>query len=572
AELSLQSGSLTYRITVDGTEVLAPSQLGILSDGVELGQSVILGNPTRRSVNEQYPFFGAHSVAVNQANEATVPVTSHGKSYLVDVHVANDGVGVRMRLPAERGRRIQADRSTWMLKGDPTMWVDKLDPGYESPYRTTSLRQLGSEALGLPITAQVGKYYITITEAILKDFGDLGVRPSPNGALEGELFADPQGWTTDQPVIQPWRVTVIARDLTSLVNTTLVQNLNPPPNSELVGADWIKPGRSSWQWLAIGAPHQEDQEQWVDWTRQLGFQYYLIDEGWSSWKDAWASVASVVSYAKARNIKIWIWVDSKEVETADARRAYFQKVVDAGVAGVKIDFPPPTNHWWSTWYFDTARDAADFHLMLDFHGASKPTGMERTWPNVLTREAVRGHEYQITRYGRRLDAFHDVILPFTRYIAGPADYTPTVFNPKELQGNTWGHELAQAIIFTSPLLCFGGHPKAYLENPALDVIRAIPSVWDETRVLPGSQPGKLVAEARRSGNTWFIAVINGGEPLSLNLSLDFLGKGTWNATELFDANDKPDAWNRKIAKVAGSDHIALSLSPRGGFVARIRPE
>ena len=112
---------------------------------------------------------------------------------------------------------------------------------------------------------------------------------------------------------------------------------------------------------------------------------------------------------------------------------------------------------------------------------------------------MRGHEYQITRYKRLLEPDHDVILPFTRYIAGPGDYTPTVFTTKELQGNTWGHELAQAIIFTSPFLCFGGHPREYLANPARDVITAIRPVWDETRVLNGSEPGKVVAEARRSG-------------------------------------------------------------------------
>ncbi|MEO8595449.1 MAG: glycoside hydrolase family 97 catalytic domain-containing protein [Candidatus Solibacter sp.] len=176
--------------------------------------------------------------------------------------------------------------------------------------------------------------------------------------------------------------------------------------------------------------------------------------------------ASITAYAKTKNLKIWLWVHSREVKDPEARKAYFRKVADAGMVGIKIDFPPASNRWWSNWYHDTARDAASFHLMLDFHGAVKPTGTERTWPNVLTREGVRGHEYHITRYRRRLEADHDVILPFTRYVAGAGDYTPTVFEPKELQGNTWGHELAQAVLFTSPYLCFGGHPKDYLANPA----------------------------------------------------------------------------------------------------------
>jgi alpha-glucosidase len=409
-----------------------------------------------------------------------------------------------------------------------------------------------------------------LTEALVKDYGDLAVKLGTDGALEGQLYADPQGWTTDDPVTQPWRVTIIARNLTDLVNTTLVQNLNPPPDPQLAHADWIKPGRSAWQWLAIGDPRQEDQKQWVDWTSQLGFEYYLIDEGWSRWKDSWATIASVSAYAKTQNVKIWIWVNSREVRDPQARKEFFRKAVEAGVVGVKIDFPPACNRAVSNWYFDTAKDAADVHLLTDFHGANKPTGMDRTWPNVLTREGVRGHEYQITRYRRLLQPDHDVILPFTRYIAGPADYTPTVFTLKELQGNTWGHELAQAVIFTSPFLCFGGHPKEYLANPARDVLTAIPPIWDETRVLNGSEPGKVVAEARRSGDQWFIAVMNGADATSLDVPLDFLGSGTWKASQLRDTKDKPDAWDRQDGNITRTDHIKLDLSPRGGFVGWLR--
>ena len=524
----------------------------------------------QHKLNEQYRFFGAHAVAINRATEAVVPVRSHGESYFVDVHVANDGVGLRLRLPAKPGRKIQADHSTWMLEGDPTMWVDKLDPGYESPYHATSLKQLGAGMFGFPLTARVGDLYVTLTEALLKDYGDLAVKLGTDGALQGQLYADPQGWTTDDPVTQPWRVTIIARNLTDLVNTTLVQNLNPPPDPQLAHADWIKPGRSSWQWLAIGTPRQEDQNQWVDWTSQLGFEYYLIDEGWSKWKDSWAAIASASAYGKTKNVKIWIWVHSREVRDPQARKEFFRKAVEAGAVGVKIDFPPACNREVSNWYFDVANDAAHAHLLVDFHGANKPTGMSRTWPNVLTREGVRGHEYQIMRYKRLLQPDHDVILPFTRYIAGPADYTPTVFTSKELQGNTWGHELAQAVIFTSPYLCFGGHPREYLANPARDVLTAIPSVWDETRVLNGSDPGKLVVEARRSGDQWFVAVMNGAEAISVDIPLNFLGAGTWKSSQLRDTKDKADSWDRKDSNITRADHITLDLLPRGGFVGWIR--
>ena len=141
AQLSVTNGILSYRVTADGKQVLGASRLGIRTDDVELGQDVTLGAPRVRKINEQYRFFGAHGMATNRANEAVIPAQSHGESYFVDVHVANDGVGVRLRLPAKHGRKIQADRSTWTLDGDPTMWVDKLDFGYESPYHTTSAQR-----------------------------------------------------------------------------------------------------------------------------------------------------------------------------------------------------------------------------------------------------------------------------------------------------------------------------------------------------------------------------------------------------------------------------------------------
>ena len=184
---------------------------------------------------------------------------------------------------------------------------------------------------------------------------------------------------------------------------------------------------------------------------------------------------------------------------------------------------------------------------------------------------MRGHEYQITRYKRLLQPDHDVILPFTRYIAGPGDYTPTVFTPSELQGNTWGHELAQAIIFTSPFLCFGGHPESYLNNPASEVISAIPAVWDETRVLKGSEPGKIVAEARRSGKQWFVAVMSGSDAAGLDISLEFLAQGRWQAVELREDQSRPDAWKQENGNATQRDTLHIRLASRGGFVSWFRP-
>jgi alpha-glucosidase len=564
AEISTTGGVLRYRITVDGKQVLAPSEVGIRADGVDIGSNATLGTFAIKAIDETYDLSGNHAVAVNKANEAAVPVTGGSESYTLDVHVADDGVGVRLRLAAKKGRKIEAERSAWRFEGNPTVWVAGQDNSYEQTFKTTTLNALSGN-YSLPLTAKLDAVYVTIAEATVKDYGDMALKAS-GGVLQGYLYADSSGWTTDAAVVQPWRVTIIADDLNGLVNTTLVQNLNPPRDASLANADWIKPGRSTWQWLTADAPKYAEQQQWVDWTQQLGFEYYLIDDGWQSWSDPWNNLKSVVTYATSKGVKIWVWVRSNSVTDAAGRQSYFKQVVGAGAVGVKIDFPPACNHTTATWYWDSAKDAAQAKLLLDFHGASKPDGMERTWPNVLTREAIRGHEYHIARLSRTLEAQHDVILPFTRYVIGAADYTPTDFASKDLQGNTWPHEMAQAILFMSPFLCYGGNPQDFVANTSVDVLKAIPAVWDQTIVLPGSEPGKVAAEARKSGNAWFVGILNGATATTMNLSLSFLGTGTWQKIQLGDAA-QAGAWDRQTGTATAADSISVKLSSRGGFVA-----
>ena len=571
ALVSDERGVLTYRVSVDGKPILDPSPLGIRSNGVDLGRGVAIQGTKRGKVAERYPYYGGKRWAENKANTAKLLLASNGVIFSADVHVANDGVAVRLRLPALVGRKIEAEQSGWRLaETDARVWTTEFLPDYENLYKETTLAKLGEKAYGLPLTAKVNGIWVTLSEAAVVDYGDSSISLAKDGTLAARMYADPNGWSTDQAVVQPWRVTIIARDLTALVNSTLVQNLNPPAAEALAKARWIRPGVSTWQWLAIGEPLENDQPQWIDWTRELGYDYYLIDDGWAKWTDPWSSLANTVKYARQRDIGIWVWIHSHDVEAAATRQSLFRKLADIGVVGVKVDFPGQANRDWSNWYIDTARDAATEHLMVDFHGASKPTGTERTWPNVLTREAVRGHEWQITRYKRKLSAEHDTILPFTRYVVGAADYTPTVFEMKELQGNSWAHELAQMIMFNSPYLSMGGHPATYISNPALELLKTVPSTWDETIVLEGSEPGKMAMIARRSGDDWFISAINNGDPRTLVVGLKFLKAGSWQMVQYADDAGNPASYERRAETVTSASQIALSMRARGGYVAHFR--
>ncbi len=575
------SGGLNYAVTFDGREVVAKSRFGIIADGVDLGADVKLGKTSSHKINESYAMFGGHSEAKNNCRETTVSVrTSGGENYELDVRAYNDGVALRSRLAAKAGRKINGESTEWKLPGNPMAWFQTDPVNYEGLFQGSPLNDLSvGGRIPFPITFTLpGGGYALITEANLLNYSDLAVQVTADHSLHGIFHARPDanGWTTGDAVVQPWRVTLLARDLNALVNSDIVRNLCPAAPPELAKAKWIQPGRSSWQWWSSGDPVYSEQHQWVDWTKDLGFEYYLVDEGWERWRDngrnGWDCLREVCDYAKTQGVKVWCWVNSNEVPDAARRTNFLDHALAAGVVGVKIDFQPEANVRWVNWYEETLRDAAARHLMIDFHGADKPVGLERTWPNEITRESIRGHEYQILRYHRTLPPQHDTILPFTRFVIGPADYTPTVFNPKELRGYTWARELAQAIVFTSPFLCYADHPTNYLNNPALDVLKAIPSTWDETIVLPGSEIGKCAAFARRKGTTWFVGVINGGDATALDFPLDFLGRGKFQMTQLGDAPDRTDAWQREEKVVTRKDRVKLSLRPSGGCVIELKPQ
>jgi alpha-glucosidase len=572
------AGGLTYSVTWDGREVVAKSRFGIRADDVDLGAVVKLGKSSSRKIHESYAMFGGHAEADNNCRETTVAVRGEGgENYELDVCAYNDGVALRARLAAKAGRKLNGESTEWKLAGNPVAWYQTDFGSYEGIFQKSPLEDLSAgKNIPLPITFNLpGGGYAMATEANLLNYPSLGVQATTNHSLRALFHSSQSGWTSDDAVVQPWRVTLLARDLNALANSDLIRNLCPAASPELAKADWIRPGRSTWQWWSSGGPVYSQQRQWVDWTKQLGFEYYLVDEGWKSWKesdkDNWACLREVCDYAKAGGVKIWAWVNSSDVSRTATLTNFLDHAVAAGVSGVKIDFEPEANARWVNWYDEALKEAAARKLMLDFHGAEKPTGRERTWPNEITRESIRGHEYHILRYRRTLPPQHDTILPFTRFVVGPGDYTPTVFNPRELRGFSWARELSQAIVFTSPFLCYADHPTNYLSNPAADVLKAIPSTWDETVVLPGSEIGQCAAFARRKGKQWFIGIINGGETTALDFPLDFLGRGNFQMIQLEDAPGRDDGWQRVEKLATAKDRVKLSLRNGGGCVIELTP-
>ncbi len=538
-------GQLSYVVHADGKEVVGVSPLGLTVDGQDIGQGVTFAGPAEsRAIHETYPIFGVHAVAHNDCQEATIPLVCGALKYQVVVRAYDDGVALRYEV-AGKVSKITSEATSWNLPRDGRYTWASYDDSYENLVRTTAWNKLPAKGvLATPLTAEVADHFVAISEANNQNFADMGL------VREGDTYraffpASSKGWDVKQEhLMTPWRATIITRDLTALVNSDLITNLCPAPDSSM-DFSWVKPGRCLWQWCSIGAPHLHDQHVWYDAAVKLKWEYFLMDEGWNTWKQGgknqWDLLKEVIAYGNSKGIKSLVWVNSAEMHDPKASRAYLERVKDCGGVGIKIDFFPPASPDVIRWQLELLRQTAELHLLCNFHGTVKPTGLRRTWPHELTREAVRGDEYQMTRYKRLRPMEMDCNQPFNRYLVGPADITPVVLDPKELRGYTWPHMIAQALVTYSPVTHFYDQYKYYVGNPAEDLFQDMPTVWDETRVLPGTVIGEVAGFARRKGGTWWIGIVNGAVEHELHISLDFL-KQPENATLLlYDQPSKDDA-------------------------------
>ncbi len=572
ASVWAENGSLMYKIERSGSVILENSALGVVVDGIDLGKGVRLGEPVAGGIDETFPVRGVHATGRHVCGAAKIPVThlASNTSFSVEIRACDDGVGYRYRVPGAGRRTVNGEASAWRFPANVTFWYQTDTKNYEGVHIKSESVEPGTQ-IGPPMTIRYADgWYAAVTEAAASPrYSGMTLNALDNNIFKAEFLDDPEGWGVEGEIVTPWRVIIVAKDLNALVNADLVMGLSEPPPAELANAAWIRPGRSLWSYLTSDrVPTPENMRRYVDATAKLGFEYVLVDEGWekdrgiSGWsapgKTAFDMMGELVAYAKERNVGIWVWKHYSGLVDPAARAEYFDKLARIGVVGVKIDFMDSESASMLAFYESCRRDAAARRLMVNFHGANKPTGESRTWPNEMTREGIRGLEYT------NLPPSYQTTLPFTRFLAGHADYTPMHFNFVWMSGSTRAFQLATGVILNSPVTFFGGVPEDYLRSPAREFIESIPTVWDETIVLPASEIGSVVAMARRSKKDWFIAVMNADTPRTVELSLDFLGDGKYVADSYHDPSIK-----KKQNEVGKGDVLKLQLRAAGGFVARI---
>jgi alpha-glucosidase len=582
-----REGGLQYDVTFGTHPVVERSRLGIVVDGKDLAAAARVESVERYEINEKYPTRGVHSVAVNHCNGAKFWMvnTDTGARLAIEVRAFDDGVAFRHIVSGD-GTRTPDAGIEFTIPAGSVVWHHDLRNHYEGVHKRDPIESIpAGQWIAPPVTFQLpeGAGYAVITEAALTDYAGMALEAATKRTLRESLgHAQPVGYPFElrfgneeadrlsRPaaikgeIVTPWRVIMVGKGLNALVNGDIVTNVSPPPDKELFPAgletSWIKPGRCVWKYLDGGDNSLRGMKDFSRMAGELGFEYNLLEGFWQRWKEE--ELQSFVEYSREHHVGIWLWKDSRRLRTPEARSDFFELCNSVGVVGVKIDFLDHEAKEVIDLYETLLRDAARHKLMVDFHGANKPTGEARTWPNELTREGVRGMEARM-----KDRAVHDATLPFTRYLAGHGDYTPLVFGQRR-GDTTAAHQIATVAIFTSPLLVYGGHPQSLLDSPAVDVIKSIPSVWDETIVLSGSEIGTLAAFARRHGEDWFLAVLAGPTRQERIVPLSFLGDGAYQATLVSDTKDDPACVAVKRREVTAADSLPIELASGGGFIAR----
>lgn len=607
------SPQLVYEVSFKGKPVIARSVMGIDLEGqAPLGPNLVIAGSTPSKIGETYSTPAGRSNPVrNECNAVTVDL----KRLLVEARAYNDGVAFRYRIPAEDGGRelrIANERTQFVMAREGTAYpllLRNYRTSWEDNYHTLPLSGIHPESLiAMPFLVELpGVAFVGITEAHIENYSGMYLKHSERNARAFEARLSPRiddpavSVITAAPAVSPWRVILIGAEPGRLIETNMMLNLNPP--SMIADTSWIKPGKASWDWwsgpyaegLSVRpGKNTETIRHYVDFASRSHFEYFMLDAGWAVVTRGGPSdsgvdltrvrpeidMPAVLEYAKSKNVKLWLWAHWSDVDRQmDAAFPLYEKW---GIAGVKIDFMDRDDQQMVDFYRRTAKLAAEHHLMVDFHGAYKPDGIERTWPNVLTREGVLGLEYN--KWSARVTPEHNVMLAFTRLIAGPMDYTPggfrnstmAGFEPRNVQPMVMGtraHQTALFVVYQSPFEMVSDDPEAYAGQKELAFLSAVPVTWDETRVLTG-KVGEYIAVARRKGKEWYIGAITGRDAVEIDLPLEFLGAGSYTAEIYSDAPDaetSPTHTTLERRKVDRSMRIHTKMVPGGGQAIRIRP-
>lgn len=599
-----RDGSLRYSVFRDGKPVIRDGQLGLNLQGIDLEHALKIDTVTdAERIEDDYSMMVGKKRDIHvAANERRYTVSNvRGQKMDVALRVSADGAAFRYVVaePATPHKLLLHEATSYPFERRTHAWLQPIavaqtgwkntNPSYEEYYQADiPVGRPSPSPAGwvFPALFHSGDTWVALTEANmdgswqasrLQADSSGGVyrigTPMPAEVLpDGALLAE-----TDGALTSPWRIIALG-SLATLTQSTLGTDLAAPAQS--FDFALIKPGHASWSWALLKDDYTvfDVQKQFVDYAAEMHWDYTLVDADWDR-KIGYDKIKELVDYAATKHIGILLWYNSSgswnqteyspksKLLTHEQRMAEFARLREIGIKGVKVDFFGGDGKSMIGYYLDILRDAADNGLLVNFHGATLPRGWQRTWPNLMTMEAVRGLEYTTFEQANE-DAVvrHAAILPFARNLFDPMDFTPMVFGdiPNIRRTTSNGFELAESVLFLSGIQHFAETPTGMATTPEYvkNFLQTLPRNWDDSRLVAG-YPGKYAVIARRAGDTWYVAGINAEEGAkTLKLDLSFLGS---RQGELITDG----ATERSFAQttLASGKAVTVKLEKHGGFVA-----
>ncbi len=610
---------VSYSIAYGSNTVLTPSFISMtINDNVILGRATVVERAESRSVDETIrpPVRVKRALVPDRYSELTIRIRGN---YGLCFRAYDDGAAYRFFTGYRREIKINAEEAAFAFPEGSAVWfpfTESLHTSFESRYVRLPLGQVGSKRFGYaPVVVELeGGSRVVVAEADLEDYpgmfltgNDRGLpelkglfapfpleeklRDKSDRELEVVKAADYIAMTRGNRTY-PWRVVAVADTDAGLVGHDLLYRLAGAPRIKDVS--WIRPGKVAWDWWNANNVYGVDfkagintatYRKYIDFAARNGLEYVILDEGWSDPEDLFKlnpeiDMAGLAAYAAEKKVGLVLWCVWLTLDR-QMDRALDQFAI-WGVQGVKVDFMDRDDQKMVGFYWRCAEAAARRFLIVDFHGAHLPAGLYRAYPNVLTSEGLMGLEH--VKWSDSVTPDHDLSLPFTRMLAGPMDYTPGAmrnatkgrFLPDfelPMSQGTRCHQLAMFIVYESPFQMLCDSPSAYEREPeALGFLSGVPTVWDETKPLDGKIEDYLVL-ARKSGPDWYAAAMTDWTPRTLELRLDFLEEGTYEAEILSDGINAdryaPD-YRREIKTLRRGDRLKIELASGGGWVARFR--
>jgi len=513
----------------------------------------------RSLMDDQY-----HSLEIRMEKESNAIYKIH-----LQVRAYNTGVAFRFFFPEnEKGTyyRIMSENTEFALPVGTKAWHHSWA---QAPYKLLSLNDWPDES-ERPLTLQLPNgWYACLLEAQMTDYARTKFKRNddiPNTIVTS--MYTPADLVS--PFATPWRAIMIGETAGQLIeNNSLILNLNDA--SHIKNTGWIKPGKI----MRVMTQTTKDAFENIDFAASHGLQYILFDWKWYGPAFSFSSDATkvaipdfdlpaIIQYGKERNIGVWLYVNQQALLAQSD--SLFKVYHDWGVKGVKFGFVQVGSHRWTTWIEDMFKKAAENNIMVNVHDDWRPTGEQRTWPNLMSAEGIRGNE-------EMPDATHNTILPFTRFMAGAADYTICYYDNRIK--TTHAHQLALAAIYYSPIqtLFWYDKPSMSHNEPELEFWKNIPTTWDETKVLQGA-PGNYITTARRSGNDWFIGTITNDSARQLTLDFSFLPKDKKYEARIYSDNDHVPTATKvgvEIKTITSKTKLSVSLKASGGQAVWLQP-